>query len=58
MQFQVSAFPQMKKQARTKLHKDITRLANPKLEDATEKEITMEAIVKSLSGSRIPPRGK
>lgn len=58
MQFQVSAFPHIKKEARTKIHKEITTLANPKVVDKDEAEVTMESIVKSLGGRRIPPRGK
>jgi hypothetical protein len=40
------------------IHKDITTLANPKVVDKDEAEVTMESIVKSLGGRRIPPRGK
>lgn len=56
--FQVVAFPLLKKETRARVHKDITKLANPKLSDEQKAPVNMENIVAKLTGVKVKPRGK
>lgn len=54
---QSSTFPQMKKESRVKIHKDLAKMAKPKLSDGPPEEVTIERIVANLTGAKIPPQG-
>lgn len=50
----VASFAHMKKTDREKFHKDLRKAAYPKLSDAPKESVTMESIVKRLTGMGVP----
>lgn len=57
LDIQASVFPHMKKEARVRTHKDIAKMAKPKLYDGPPEEVTIEKIVAKITGAKIPPQG-
>jgi len=57
LSFQIASWPMFKKETRSRVHKDIQKLANPKLSDVAKEPVNMENIVAKLTGAKVKPRG-